>query len=225
MSYSKQSVFVALYVLSVLVLSASGEEVFESRSGIIQELRTALADLAGEGRTYFGSLAGNQTLMMVQRAFSKVLSVVAGGLAGGLSVVLQHLSDLLQAAGLHVKLPFNRVTPEGLVFVAQWVLVAGVCYWLISLAFQLIASTLWQALRLLKIAVALACFGLILSDHRVGTETMVFRVAALVCVCILLGIGTSSGSNAGNKITHLEEHVKILERRLKEMERWTRTED
>lgn len=55
-----------LCVLSASLLLVSGEEVWESRSGI-QELRTALADLAGEGRTYLGRLAGEQTLLSVQK--------------------------------------------------------------------------------------------------------------------------------------------------------------
>lgn len=124
-----------------------------------------------------------------------------------------------------VGFPIDKVTPEGLIFVAQWVLVALIGYWLLSLAFQLVASTLRRALWLLKVAVALASFGLILSDHSAGTETMAIRLAVLVCICILLGVGTSRGSDAAAKSAHLEEQVKILERRLRELERWNRTEE
>lgn len=53
--------------LSVLLLSVSAEEVFEQRSGMIQELRAALADLAAEGRTYVGKVAGEQTVLSVQK--------------------------------------------------------------------------------------------------------------------------------------------------------------
>lgn len=128
---------------------------------------------------------------------------------------------LLSTAGL----PFNKVTPEGLIFVVRWVLVALIGYWLLSLAFRLITSTLRRALWLLKISLALVCFGLILSDHTVDTETMGIRLAVLVCVCVVLGVGTSRGPNAADKAAHLEEQVKILERRLREMERWRRTEE
>lgn len=124
-----------------------------------------------------------------------------------------------------VGFPINKVTPEGLIFVAQWALVALIGYWLLSLAFRLVASTLRRVLWLLKVGVVLACFGLILSDHNVGTETIVVRLAVLVCVCVLLGIGTSRGSSAADQTAHLEEQVKILERRLREMERWRRTEE
>ncbi|XP_069544495.1 uncharacterized protein [Brachyistius frenatus] len=212
-----------LCVLAVLLLSVSGENVLESRSGTIQELRTALADLAGEGRTYLGRLAGEQTVLSVQKAFSQVLSVVAGGVAGGLNILLQYSSHFLQAAGVHVSPPGSRVTPEGLVFVAQWLLAALVGYRLISLTFHLVASALRRALWLLKVGVALSCFGLILSDHRAGTETTAGRLAVLVCVCVVLGVGTSRGPDAADKTSRLEEQVKILERRLREMERWTKT--
>ena len=114
-----------------------------------------------------------------------------------------------------VGFPVRKVTPEGLIFVGQWVLVSLICYWLISFALRLVAATLRRALWLLKLGVAFACFGLILSDYRVGTETMAIRLAVLVCVCVILGVGTSSGSIVADKTARLEEQVKILERRLK----------
>lgn len=65
--HSQRSAYSGLCVFSVLLLSVSGEKVFESRSGMIQELRTALADMAGEGRTYLSRLAGEQTVLSVQK--------------------------------------------------------------------------------------------------------------------------------------------------------------
>lgn len=107
---------------------------------------------------------------------------------------------------------------------AQWLLVALIGYWLASLAFSLVASTLRRALWLLKVGVALVFFGLILSDQSVGTEAMAVRLAVLVFVCVLLGVGTSGTSNAVDQTAHLEEKVKILEKRLREIERWTKAE-
>ncbi|GAA6233768.1 transmembrane protein 109 [Lates japonicus] len=224
-SQSNPGAFSGLCLLGALFMAVSAEKEFESRPGMIQEIRTAMADLAGEGRTYLGRLAGEQTVLSVQKAFSQVLGVVSTSLASGLNVLLQYVSHFLQAAGIQVAFPINRVTPEGLIFVAQWILVALIGYWLISLTFRLVASTLKRALWLLKVGVALVCFGFILSDHSVGTETMAVRLAVLVCVCVLLGVGTSGGSNAADKTAHLEEQVKVLERRLREMERWRRTEE
>ncbi|KAM9362871.1 voltage-gated monoatomic cation channel TMEM109-like [Symphorus nematophorus] len=197
----------------------------ESGSGMIHELRTALADLAGEGRSYLGRLAGEQTVLSVQKAFSQVLGVVAQSVAGGLNVLLTYVSHFMQAAGMEVGFPISKVTPEGLLFVVQWVLAAVIGYWLLSLIFRLVASTLRRALWLLKVSMALVCFGFILSDRSVDTETMAIRLAVLVLVCVVLGVGTWRSSDAADKTAHLEEQVKILERRLREMERWRRTEE
>ncbi|KAF7645943.1 hypothetical protein LDENG_00195850 [Lucifuga dentata] len=214
-----------LLALAASLLSVSGQKVLEERSGAIQELRTALAELAGEGRTYLGRLAGEQTVLSVQKAFSQVLGVLAGSLAGGLNVLLQYVTHFLQAAGIQVVLPVNRVTPEGVVFVTQWLLLALIGYWLVSLAFRLVGSALRRALWLLKLGVALSCFGFILSDHSVGTETMAIRLVVLVCVCVLLGVGATRGGTAADNTAHLEAQVKILERRVREVERWRRTEE
>lgn len=56
-----------LWVLSALFLSVSGDKMSESRSGIIQDLRVAVAELAGEGRSYLGSVIGEQTVLTVQK--------------------------------------------------------------------------------------------------------------------------------------------------------------
>ncbi|XP_028456364.1 voltage-gated monoatomic cation channel TMEM109 [Perca flavescens] len=212
-----------LCVLSASLLLVSGEEVWESRSGI-QELRTALVDLAVEGRTYLGRLAGEQTLLSVQKAFSQVLAVAAGAVSAALNVLFQNVSHILQAAGVQ-GVPVPRVSPDGLIFVTQWLLLALIGYWLISLVFGLVASALRRALWLLKVAVALLCFGLILSDRSVDTDTTAIRLAGLVCVCVLLGVGTGRGSAAADRTAQLEQQLKILERRLGDMERWSRTEE
>lgn len=75
-SHSHRSACSRLCVLSLLLLSVSGEKVFESRSGMIQELRTALDELAGEGRTYLGRLAGEQTVLSVQKVKDRNCSLV-----------------------------------------------------------------------------------------------------------------------------------------------------
>lgn len=213
-----------LWLLSALLSSVSGEKESESRFGMIQEIRAAVADLTREGKTYLHRLAEDQAVQSVLEASSRALHVMAGSLAEALNVVLQYVSDLLQAAGVQGILPV-KVTPEGLIFVAQWVLLALIGYWLFSLAIRLVASTLRHVLWLLKVSFALVCFGLILMDHSVGTETMAIRLAVLVFVCVLIGVGSSRGSNAANQTAHLEKQVKILEGRLKEMEKWRRKEE
>ncbi|KAJ0033454.1 hypothetical protein NQD34_000561 [Periophthalmus magnuspinnatus] len=209
---------------SLLCVSGETHTFSPSGSGWIQDLRAALGDLAGEGRNYLGKLAGEQTVLSVQKAFSKVFKVVAENVASGLNVILQYISNLFETAGVNVTIP-ARVTPSGVVFVVQWILVALLTYWIISLTLQLVSSTLKRAFWLFKISVALLFFVLILRDYSVGTETMAIRLTVLVLVCVLLGVGSSGGSSAADKTADLEDQVRILERRLREMERWRRIDE
>lgn len=101
---------------------------------------------------------------------------------------------------------------------------ALIAYWILSLAFRVVTNTLRQALWLLKVCAALACFGYILSDRSVTTETMAIRIGVLVLVCLLLGVGTLRGTKVSDKTSQLEEQVRTLESRLREIERWTRDE-
>lgn len=71
--------FFALFALA----PAETEPGAESGSGLIQELRAALADLAVEGRTHLGRLAGEQTVLSVQKV-------------SNISVVLPHLHTCSQ---------------------------------------------------------------------------------------------------------------------------------
>lgn len=113
------------------------------------------------------------------------------------------------------KLPFQKVTPEGVIFVAQWALLVVVAYWIISFILSLLLGAIRQALWLLKATFAIGMFGLILSDTGASAETTAIRLAVLACVCFLLGISTTSAKP--NR--HLEDKIKMLERRLGEMEK------
>lgn len=114
-----------------------------------------------------------------------------------------------------VKLPFRQVTPEGVIFVTQWALLALAAYWIMSLILRLVVGAVRQALWLLKVIFTLAMFGLILSDTGASVETTALRLAGLVCVCVLLGVGGTSAK----RDAHLEDKVKMLERRLRDMEK------
>lgn len=115
-----------------------------------------------------------------------------------------------------VEMPVNSITPDAVVYIGQWLLLALIGYWLLSLVFQLVASTLRRVLWLLKLGVVLGLFCLILSDRSAGTETTALRLAGLVSVCVLLGIGHSG---TGGDKTDLEDQVRVLERQVREMER------
>ena len=57
----------SLFALGATLLCVSGEDLSGGRSGLIHELQAALADLGGQGRTYLGRLAGDQTVLSVQK--------------------------------------------------------------------------------------------------------------------------------------------------------------
>lgn len=119
-------------------------------------------------------------------------------------------------------MPVKHFTPEGVVFVAQWALLAVLGYWLLSLAVCLLAGVVRRTLFLLKLTVAIAIFGLIMSDRGASAETTAMRLAGLVLACVLLGIGPSSFR--GDSSAHLEQKVKVLERRLREVEKKSKEE-
>ncbi|XP_056136187.1 transmembrane protein 109 [Lampris incognitus] len=211
--------------LCALVVCVSGEDVFEQPAGMIRSLGTVLLGLAEEGGSYLGKLAEERAVVSVRKAFSQALSVLARGMASGLDVLFQYLTHFLQAAGINATLPVDRVTPEGVLFVVQWLFLALIGYLLISLCLRLLVSTLRRALWLLKLGLAVVAFGLILSNPDASTETTAVCLAVLVFMCVLLGVGPSWGNAADNRTSHLEGQVKTLERRIKEMERWQSTEE
>lgn len=57
----------SLWVIGVVLPCVSAEEVWERSPGLIHELQVALAELAAEGRSYLGRLAGEQTVLSVQK--------------------------------------------------------------------------------------------------------------------------------------------------------------
>lgn len=114
------------------------------------------------------------------------------------------------------------MTPEGVDLVAQWVLLLLICYGVIAITFYLATFLLRWPWWLLKVGVALACFGLILKDHHVGIETTAMRLVCLGGVCILTSIKPWKDRAMAAKTVHLEEQLKILEYRGREMEGWRR---
>ncbi len=85
----------------------------------------------------------------------------------------------------------------------------------ISFILSLLLGAIRQALWLLKATFAICMFGFIISDTGASAETTAIRLAGLACVCFLLGISTTSAKP--NR--HLEDKIKMLERRLGEMEK------
>lgn len=116
----------------------------------------------------------------------------------------------------------RRVTPEGVIFVTKWLLLAVLVFWVLSLAVYLVSGVVRRMLWLLKILFAVGMFGLILSDTEASAETTSMRLAGLVFACVLLGVGPSPFRGDAN--TYLEVKVKMLERRLREVEKKSKEE-
>ncbi|XP_034079214.1 uncharacterized protein LOC117550788 isoform X1 [Gymnodraco acuticeps] len=163
-----------------------------------------------------------QLWLSQKQAFYWFLDAVAGSLANGLNAPLQYVTDFLHATGIKVDLPVNPVTPDGVFFVVQWVLLLLICYAVIALAFVMFTFFLRKLWWLLKVALALACFGIILNDHSIDTKTMVFRVMCLGCICILFAIRSWRDWTMAARIIYLEGQVKILENQVKETDLWRR---
>ncbi|KAK3572626.1 hypothetical protein QTP86_001124 [Hemibagrus guttatus] len=158
--------------------------------------------------------SGYTTILMTIEEAIKVTSQAA---AHALNIVAAYVTDFLGAAGIDAKLFVKHFTPEGVVFVAKWALLAVLGYWLLSLAVCLIVGFVRRTLFLLKVTFAIAAFGLIVSDGGASAETTAMRLAGLVLSCVLLGIGPSYFRGDAN--AHLEQKFKVLEKRLGEMER------
>ncbi|KAG7458517.1 hypothetical protein MATL_G00221000 [Megalops atlanticus] len=183
----------------------------------LQGSRSRLLEVAREAHGYVVSIVGARAVETSFECVQGVIRVLSEGAASGLNVAAVYVSEILRAAGVSVTLPFHRITPEGVAFVAQWALLALIGYWLLSLLFRLVGSVLRRVLWLLKLGVALWLFALIVGDTSASTDTTALRLAGLVFVCVLLGLGRTGAD--GDRSRYLENRVRGLEAKLKDMER------
>lgn len=209
-----------LYV--TLVLSVSYQLIspcytldWDSQSSALHNVRSIVASLSEEAHSWLVSMVGEKVVDSSLKSARNGVKVVSEATAAALNVVIRYLTEILEAAGINAKLPFNQVTAEGVIFVAQWTLLALIAYWILSFILRLVVGAVRQALWLLKVIFTVAMFWLILSDSGASAETTALRLAGLVCVCVLIGVGGSSAE----RDMHLENKIKILERRLRDMER------
>ncbi|XP_030643983.1 voltage-gated monoatomic cation channel TMEM109 [Chanos chanos] len=212
-------VFFALVSPNLGLSPESGDQKFSS---VLNDFRSTIVALAEEAHSCLVSAFGKQTVETTVKSAGNAVKSLSEWTAAALNVLVVHLTNWLEAAGVHVKLPFDRVTPEGVLFVTKWTLLAVICYWLLSLAFRLVAGVLRQALWLVKVVFALGAFVMILSDSGAGAETTALRLLGLVLVCILLRVGPSGGK--GDEAACLEGKVRLLEGRIREMERKRKVE-
>lgn len=116
--------------------------------------------------------------------------------------------------------PPDVVTAPGLIFVVQWVLVAMLGYFLLSLTFRLLAAALHRAWWLLKVVAALACFVHLLQEPNLSEEARAVQIGILLLVCMFFGVGTTRGPDIGKKTHQLENGLKKLQERLEKLEDW-----
>ncbi|KAL7877046.1 hypothetical protein SRHO_G00036890 [Serrasalmus rhombeus] len=200
----------------------SGSENQPTASTVWQTLNSAFTGLCEDGHGFLVSLVGRQLVDSGLKKVNEVTTLTSKAVADGLNTLATYGAEMLGASGMNANLPVKRVTPEGVIFVTKWALLAVLGYWILSLAVHLFAGLVRRTLWLLKIAFAVALFGLILSDSGASAETTAMRLAGLVLACVLLGIGPSPFG--GGATTHLEAKVKVLERRLREVEKKSKEE-
>lgn len=185
------------------------------QSSPLKHVRSIIISLSEEAHSCLVSTFGEKRVDLSLKFLQSGVKWLSDAMASALNMVIQYVMEILESAGIDAKLPFQKVTAEGVIFVAQWALLVVVAYWIISFILSLVVGAIRQALWLLKVTFAIGMFGLILSDTGSSAETTAIRLVGLACVCFLLGIGTTSAKPD----RHLEDKIKMLERRLREMEK------
>ncbi|XP_052403158.1 transmembrane protein 109 [Carassius gibelio] len=185
------------------------------QSSPLQNVRSIIISLSEEAHSCLVSIFGEKRLDLSLKFLQSGVKWLSNAVASALNMVNHYVMEILKSAGIDAKLPFQKVTPEGVIFVAQWAFLVLVAYWIISFILSLVFGAIRQAMWLLKVTFAIGMFGLILSDTGASAETTAIRLVGLACVCFLLGICTTSAKPD----RHLEDKIKILERRLREMEK------
>ncbi|KTG36793.1 hypothetical protein cypCar_00049688 [Cyprinus carpio] len=187
---------------------------WDEQSSPLHNVRSIFTSLSEEAHSCLVSTIGEKRVDLSLQFLQRGVKWLSDAVASALNMVIRYVTEILESAGIDAKLPFQKVTPEGVIFVTQWALLVFVAYWIIAFILRLVVGAVRQALWLLKVTFAMGVFGLILSDTGASAETTAIRLAGLACVCVLIGIGTSAKQD-----THLEDKIKILERRLREMEK------
>ncbi|XP_010894040.1 uncharacterized protein LOC105025209 isoform X3 [Esox lucius] len=147
--------------------------------------------------------------------FEMFIRFLAQGAASGLNVIAVYVTEILRVTGVDVHLPFPHFTPEGVASVGQWALLALIGYWVLSIILRLLVAVVRRVFWMLKAGAVLWLFSLIVSDANAGSDTTAIRLASLVFGCVLLGLASSGPE----KTVHVEDRLRILEGRLKVVER------
>ncbi|XP_016323659.1 uncharacterized protein LOC107674242 isoform X2 [Sinocyclocheilus anshuiensis] len=174
---------------TTLVLSVSYQLIplchsfeWDEQSSPLQNARSIFTSLSEEAHSCLVSTIGEKRVDLSLKFLQSGVKWLSDAIASALNMVIRYVMEILESAGIDVKLPFQEVTPEGVIFVTQWALLVVVAYWIIAFILRLVVGAVRQALWLLKVTFAMGMFGLILSDAGASAETTAIRLAGLVCV-------------------------------------------
>ncbi|XP_057706704.1 uncharacterized protein LOC130924278 isoform X1 [Corythoichthys intestinalis] len=205
--------------------SSAGKESFR---GVLQrssqELHRYVESLMGIGAVRSAaesallsleSLLGQENVNSVAMVLGTVIRFLAEGVASGLNVIAVYVTEILRVTGFDAAIMFPRFTPEGVTAVAQWGILAFIGYWVLTLLLRLAIKTLRHVFWLVKMAVVLWLFAMIVSDGSASADITAVRLGALVLGYILLSLLTSGSDRNGA----LEHRLKSLEGRVRAVEK------
>lgn len=210
-----------LLVLLVVVAALAGAEGEQTaRQATVSPPAVTLGSLitgsCQEVQRYAESLLGSGVIRSVTEFFEMVIRFLAEGAASGLNVIAVYVTEILRVTGFDAAVTLPRFTPEGVVAIIQWGLLALIAYWVLSVALRLFLCVAKRVFWVVRTVLALWLFGLIATDKTATAEITAVRVGGLVLVCVVLSMLTS-GSEKTDTVEHrlstLEGRVKAVEKR------------
>ncbi|XP_061786388.1 voltage-gated monoatomic cation channel TMEM109 isoform X2 [Nerophis lumbriciformis] len=210
---------ILLLLLTSTVLHAEAEQArhaTEKESPPTVTLRSLFRGTSQELHQYAESLLGTGVIRSAVEFLQMVIRCVAEGASSGLNVIAVYVTEILRVTGFDATFTLPRFTPEGVITVAQWGVLALMGYWGLTILLRLVVGTLRQVFWLVKMAVVLWLFAMIVSDKSASGDTTAVRLGGLVLAYILLSLLTSGSDQTGvleHRLRSLEGRVKAVEKK------------
>ncbi|XP_061901953.1 voltage-gated monoatomic cation channel TMEM109 isoform X2 [Entelurus aequoreus] len=210
---------ILLLLLTSTVLHAEAEQArhaTEKESPPTVTLRSLFRGTSQELHQYAESLLGTGVIRSAVEFLQMVIRCVAEGASSGLNVIAVYVTEILRVTGFDATFTLPRFTPEGVITVAQWGVLALMGYWGLTILLRLVIGTLRQVFWLVKMAVVLWLFAMIVSDRSASGDTTAVRLGGLVLAYILLSLLTSGSDQTGvleHRLRSLEGRVKAVEKK------------
>ncbi|XP_061755911.1 voltage-gated monoatomic cation channel TMEM109-like isoform X2 [Nerophis ophidion] len=210
---------ILLLLLTSTVLHAEAEQASHTagkESPPTVTLRSLFRGASQELHQYAESLLGTGVIRSVVEFLQMMIRCVAEGASSGLNVIAVYVTEILRVTGFDATFTLPRFTPEGVITVAQWGILALMGYWGLTILLRLVIGTLRQVFWLVKMAVVLWLFAMIVSDKSASGDTTAVRLGGLVLAYILLSLLTSGSDQTGvleHRLRSLEGRVKAVEKK------------